>query len=133
MKSKILLILVLLCTTVFSSCEQVEKSSFNYPMESLYGQWEGTHFQLDGTWIDITQEPYTELAFSIQFKADGSCVCRGTFGDNSGTYKVKGNTVTIYVMGQEYATYNMKSLTATQMEATVTLGESVNIKARKKQ
>lgn len=132
MKTKILLILVLLCT-VFASCKKDDEAKFDYPLETLYGTWLGTHVQMDGSWIDITRYPYTGLGFSIKLNSDGSYYGSGYFGDGGGTYKAIGKTITTYIDGEVYATYAIKSLTTDQVEATMTMdGESMNIKAKRK-
>lgn len=137
MKTKILLTLVLLCT-IFSSCdkEEKEKNSFDYPMETLYGIWDGTEIYLEKTsqWVDITKYPYTEFGFSIRFKSDKTYTGSGYFGNGSGTYEAIGKTVITYVNGKEYARYTVKSLTNNRAELTMDMGgtSTMDVRVKKK-
>ncbi len=118
----------------FSACSS-EDDEFNYPMETLYGTWEGVEIKTGGDWINITEYPYTKFAFSIRFNSDGSYVGRGYFGNGSGTYTAKGNTIITYVNGKEYLRYEVKTLRGNVAELTMTEEDStgsIDIKARKK-
>ena len=118
----------------FSACSS-EDDEFNYPMETLYGTWEGVEIKTGGDWINITEYPYTKFAFSIWFNSDGSYVGRGYFGNGSGTYTAKGNTIITYVNGKEYLRYEVKTLRGNVAELTMTEEDStgsIDIKARKK-
>lgn len=135
MKSKLLL-LALVITTILSSCNKDDdKDKFNYPLETLHGIWEGTEIFLesDSKWIDITKYPYTKFAFSIRFKSDGTYYGEGYFGDGGGTYKAIDNTIYTYIDGEQYAEYLIKSLTNNNAELTMTMGtSSIKIRAKKK-
>lgn len=129
---KVILIFTLI-TALLSGCKKDDDANFDYPLETLYGTWSGTAVEIDGSWLDITTYPYTDLGFSIEFNSDGSYYGRGAFGDGGGTYKAIGSTVTTYIDGEMYAKYTIKSLSSTYVEATMTIdGESINLKARKK-
>lgn len=107
-----LLFLVLILSTVFTACNKDDDDEkFNYPLETLYGTWNGTEIYLedDSKWIDITEYPYTKFAFSIRFKSDGTYYGEGYFGDGGGTYKAIGNTINTYIDGEQYAEYQIKS------------------------
>lgn len=132
MKTKILLILVLLCTTIFSSCKKDEESTFDYPLETLYGIWDGAEILSDDGWVDITKYPYTKFKFSIRFNSDNTYYGSGYFGNGSGTYKAIGKTITTYIDGEEYARYTIKSLTNNQCEATMDMGGTTTLDIRVK-
>ncbi len=51
----------------FMGCEKDEQESFKFDIENLYGTWQGIAIQSNGEWIDITQPPHTNLAFSVVF------------------------------------------------------------------
>lgn len=63
MKTKIIILTAMLYAVAFTGCKKDDDNTFNYPMETLYGTWEGTHMTVDGTWMDITMFP--QLGFSI--------------------------------------------------------------------
>lgn len=136
MKIKILLILVLLCT-VFTSCKKDDKNKFDYPMETLYGIWDGSEVYLNKSsqWIDITKYPYTEFGFSIRFNPDGTYYGSGYFGNGSGTYEASGKTIITYIDGEEYAKYTIKSLTSSKCELTMDMGgtSTMDVRVTKKQ
>lgn len=131
MKTKILLILVLLCTA-FSSCKKDDKETFDYPIETLYGTWEATHIKTeDGEWVSLYWLPKYKL--SIKFNSDGTYYGSGTFGNGGGTYKTTGKNITTYIDGEMIAKYTIHSLIGTEMEATMTMnGEDLHLKAKKK-
>lgn len=118
----------------FSSCSK-DDDDFDYPMDTLYGTWEGISINIDGSWTDITEYPFTKFAFSIKFNSDGTYTGKGYFGNGSGTYTTKGKTIITYVDGKEYLRYDIKSLTNNVAELSMTVegsGESLIVKVRKK-
>lgn len=109
---------LLLCATsvfVLSSCSS-DDDEFAYPMESLYGTWDGTAVKMDGRWLDITSYWYEDLQFSITFYNNGNYYGRGYFGTGSGTYKAEGNYIYTYVGGKPYYNYRIKSLSNNNAE-----------------
>lgn len=134
MKTKILLLFVLLCTTVLSSCKKDEEPTFDYPLETLCGIWDGSEILFDDGWVDITKYPYTKFEFSIRFNSDGTYYGSGYFGNGSGTYKAIGKTIITYIDGEEYAKYTVKSLTSNQCELTMDMGgtSTLDIRVKKK-
>ena len=89
----------------------------------------------DGEWIDPTSNwLYEDLKFSITFYEDGKYYGKGFFGTGNGTYKTKGNTITTYVDGEIYLTYEVKSLNTTNAEVTMfdNSGDSMQLRLRKK-
>lgn len=118
----------------FSACSN-DEDDFDYPMDTLYGTWEGIAMNHEGNWVDITEYPYTKLAFTIKFNSDGTYTGKGYFGNGSGTYTAKGKTIITYVNGKEYLRYDIKSLTNNVAELSMTVdgsGESIIVKVRKK-
>lgn len=119
----------------FSSCSNDDDDEFDFPMETLYGTWEGTSINTDGSWTDITEYPFTSFAFSIKFNSDGTYTGRGYFGNGSGTYTAKGKTIITYVNGKEYFRYEVKSLSGNIAELSMTVDgskDAIDIKVRKK-
>lgn len=127
---------MLLFATVlsFSSCSKDEDESNSEIKENIIGTWEGTAALIDGTWIDITQYPYSSrLGFSATFYNDGTYYGKGAFGTGSGTYKIKGNTIETYVGGELYLKYNVKTMTSTTAELTIIERTStLDVRVRKK-
>lgn len=118
----------------FASCssDDDEEQSFNYPMESLYGTWEGTEIKTDDVTIDLTNWLWYEYDFSITFNSDGTYRGKGYFGNGTGTYKAQGDMIYTYVSGEEYARY--KVLSFSNNTATLIMykdNESVQLKVKK--
>lgn len=133
MKSIPVWVLLFLTTlTCFSSCSD-DDEKFDYPMESIYGKWEGTDIYANGKWVDVTGILSYKFGFSINFHEDGSYEGYGYFGNGSGTYTAKGKTIETFVNGKLYATYYIKSLTGNTAELTIDIdGEQIDLKVRKK-
>lgn len=128
----IAILLILTVGFIFTSCSSDEED-FAYPMEQLYGKWEATDVQVNGTWYDITKYPYTKFRMSISFKNDGTFYGNGYLGNGSGTYKTNDKTIITYVDEQEYAVYTVSSLTQNKADFTLRMGnESIRMKAEKK-
>lgn len=118
----------------FSACSS-DDDDFDYPMDTLYGSWEGISINVNGGWVNITEYPYTKFAFSIRFNSDGTYSGRGYFGNGSGTYTAKGKTIITYVNGKEYLRYEVRSLSNNIAELSMTVdgsGETLEVKAKKK-
>lgn len=128
-----MLLFTAMCLT-FSACSKDDDEKFDYPMETLYGNWKGTGIYINGSWIDVTSWLYYEYAFSIKFNSDGTYSGKGYFGNGSGTYKAVGNMIYTYVDGEEYAVYKVKSLTGNKAELSMGItgsDEWLDIKAEK--
>lgn len=125
------LMFIFASSLLFTSCE---KEKFDYPMETLYGTWEGTAICLEGTWYDLTNVWYKELGFSITFYSDGTYYGKGSFGTGRGTYEAVGKTITTYVDGEEYLRYEVIKLADTTAELVMydPSGDSAKIKVRKR-
>lgn len=127
---------MLLCivSVSFSSCSK-DDSSFDYPMETLYGTWDGTAIGIDGQWIDITNYWYKEFEFSITFAEKGKYYADGYFGYGSGTYEASGKTIKTYVDGEYYRTYTIKSLTDNNAEVIMSVEgseQTIGLKVKKR-
>ena len=110
MKTKTLFVLLLLSSMfVLPSCQK--EPAFDYPMETLYGKWEGTDVKTSNGWVNIESSYFSDLQFSITFYEDGSYYGRGYFGNGAGTYTASGKTIITYVNGNEYYRYDVISLT----------------------
>lgn len=109
MKTINMLVLFLLSSMFFfSSCQK--EPSFDYPMTTLYGNWETTEVKTAGWENIVNSSYYYTLPLSHIFYEDGSYYCRCFFGDIVGTYKASGKTIIIYVNGNEEARYDVFSL-----------------------
>ena len=133
-KSMPLMLLIATMCFVLSSCSK-DDDDFDYPLDMLYGKWVGTGIKVDDKWIDITTYPYTKFAFSMQFNSDGSYYGDGYFGNGGGTYKTKGNVIRTYIDGEEYAKYDIISLTSTTAEVRMSMdgsSETIELRVKKK-
>lgn len=70
----------------------------------------GIAIQSNGEWIDITQPPHTNLAFSVVFYENGTYSGSGYFGNGSGTYKAEGDMIYTYIDGEELYRYKVHSI-----------------------
>ena len=131
MKKSVLLMFAVIAM-VLSGCSK-DDDDFSYPMDNIYGTWVGTSVKVNGDWVDITKYPYTKFGFSIEFNKDGTYYGKGYFGNGNGTYKANKNTIRTYIDGEEYARYDIKSLSGDKAELTMTMdGESMDVKVEKK-
>lgn len=135
-KRSFLLSMMLIASIItFTSCSKDDAADFDYPMETLYGTWEGTGINVDGEWIDPTNWLYTKFAFSIKFNSDGTYSGKGYFGNGSGTYNAESNMIYTYVDGKEYAKYTVKSLSNDKAELTMSVegsNETLDLRVKKK-
>lgn len=130
---KIIYLMALIPILALTSCSK-DDDDFDYPMETLYGIWEGIGINIDGSWTDITEYPFTKFAFSIKFNSDGTYTGRGYFGNGSGTYIAKGKTIITYINGEEYLRYEIQSLLNNVAELSMTVdgsSEVIFIKVKK--
>ena len=104
------------CACIISSCSKEESEKFDYPMELLYGTWEGTSIKVEDKWIDLTNIFYSKFGFSITFYSDGTYTGKGYFGNGNGTYKAKGKMIYTYVDGEEYYVYKINSINGNTAE-----------------
>lgn len=104
------ILMAVICAVTFMGCEKDEQESFKFDIENLYGTWQGIAIQSNGEWIDITQPPHTNLAFSVVFYENGTYSGSGYFGNGSGTYKAEGDMIYTYIDGEELYRYKVHSI-----------------------
>ena len=102
--------MAVICAVTFMGCEKDEQESFKFDIENLYGTWQGIAIQSNGEWIEITQPPPTNLAFSVVFYENGTYSGSGYFGNGSGTYKAEGDMIYTYIDGEELYRYKVHSI-----------------------
>ena len=128
MKKHLLLLLTLVVATVaFVSCSNDDDD--NQYNSDIVGTWKITEVKTSqsGSYIDW---PFKTTYAS--FKSDGTYYGSGYFGNGSGTWSIKGNTVNTYVGGELYASYEIISVTSTTSELKMSMdGESIWIKCKK--
>lgn len=135
MKKLFVILLCATCVFMVSSCSKDDDENFDYPMETLYGTWEGTGMKVNNTWIDLTNIFYSKFAFSITFYSDGTYTGKGYFGNGKGTYKAEKDMIYTYVDGEEYYVYKVKSLDGNKAELLMGVTGSddwLDIKVEKK-
>jgi hypothetical protein len=78
-----------------------------------------THAYLNGGYLNVVGTIYEDIfePIYITFNPNGSYSGSGEFGYGSGTYKASGKTIVTYIHGQEYARYDILSLSNTAAEA----------------
>lgn len=128
MKKHLFLLLTLVVATVaFVSCSNDDDD--NQYNSDIVGTWKITEVKTSqsGSYIDW---PFKTTYAS--FKSDGTYYGSGYFGNGSGTWSIKGNTVNTYVGGELYASYEIISVTSTTSELKMSMdGESIWIKCKK--
>ena len=128
MKKHLFLLLTLVVATVaFVSCSNDDDD--NQYNSDIVGTWKITEFKMSqsGSYIDW---PFKTTYAT--FKSDGTYYGSGYFGNGSGTWSIKGNTVNTYVGGELYASYEIISVTSTTSELKMSIdGESIWIKCKK--
>ena len=128
MKKHLFLLLTLVVATVaFVSCSNDDDD--NQYESTIVGTWKITDVKTSqsGTYIS-----WPFKATYASFKSDGTYYGSGYFGNGSGTWSIKGNTVNTYVDGDLYASYEIISVTSTTSELKMSMdGESIWIKCKK--
>ncbi len=126
-------IVVTTMSFALSSCSsEDDDDDFNYPLKTLYGTWKMSEVKLseNGSYIDWPMK-----ATTATFNSDGTYSGSGYFGNGSGTYTAKGNTITTYVSGEVYIVYTVLSLSGSIAELKMTThgsGETLWIKCVKR-
>lgn len=111
-------LMVAILSVGFASCSKDDDADdFNYPKETLYGTWKMSEVKMSETGSYVS---WPMQATSATFNSDGTYSGRGYFGNGSGTYTAKGNTITTYVEGQVYLVYTVLSLTGSTAELKMT-------------
>ena len=128
MKKHLFLLLTLVVATVaFVSCSNDDDD--NQYNSDIVGTWKITEVKTSqsGSYIDW---PFKTTYAS--FKSDGTYYGSGYFGNGSGTWSIKGNTLNTYVGGELYASYEIITVTSTTSELKMSMdGESIWIKCKK--
>ena len=118
---------LVVATFAFVSCSNDDDD--NQYNSDIVGTWKITEVKTSqsGSYID-----WPFKATYASFKSDGTYYGSGYFGNGSGTWSIKGNTVNTYVGGELYASYEIISVTSTTSELKMSMdGESIWIKCKK--
>ena len=127
MKKHLFLLLALVVTSfAFVSCSDDDDNQFN---SSIIGTWKVTEVKTSQSGSYIA---WPFKATYASFKSDGTYYGSGYFGNGSGTWSIKGNTVDTYVGGELYASYEIISVTPTTAELKMSMGgDAIWIKCKK--
>ena len=118
---------LVVATVAFVSCSNDDDD--NQYNSDIVGTWKITEVKTSqsGSYIDW---PFKTTYAT--FKSDGTYYGSGYFGNGSGTWSIKGNTLNTYVGGELYASYEIISVTSTTSELKMSMdGESIWIKCKK--
>ena len=128
MKKQLFLLLTLVVATVaFVSCSNDDDD--NQYNSDIVGTWKITEFKTSQSGSYIAWPFKTTYS---TFKSDGTYYGSGYFGNGSGTWSIKGNTLNTYVGGELYASYEIITVTSTTSELKMSMdGESIWIKCKK--
>lgn len=124
---------VVISTAVFSSCSDDDDDKQGITKEDVVGTWMTTAIQTSGgTWVDLTNYVFYDKRAYAKFNSDGTYRGWGALGNGTGTWKLKGNTLTTYVDGEVYITYTNIVLNGDEMSGTMSDNSaSINFKARR--
>ena len=115
MKKLLLMMAIIIAPFALTSCgdDKDDNYDFNYPLETLYGTWQVTHFKADAPddYIEWLDEKTTAT-----FYKNGKYYGEGAFGTGNGTYTAIGNRITTYVDGEVYYMYDVISLSGNTAE-----------------
>lgn len=127
MKKYLFLLLTMFLTSfAFVSCSNDDKDEID---DAIVGTWKLTEVKMSETGSYMSWPFKTTYS---SFKSDGTYYGSGYFGTGEGTWSKKGKTVNTYVSGQLYASYEVLSVTATDAELKMTMGDSsIWIKCKK--
>lgn len=119
--------MVAILSLSFVSCSDDDADS---PYVSdIVGTWKLTEVKTSASGSYIS---WPFQATYASFNSDGTYTGRGYFGNGSGTWNLKGNTVTTYVDGELFFTYEIISVSGSNAELKMsTDGESIWIKCKK--
>lgn len=113
--------MLLFATIMFAlpGCSSDDDDSNNEIKENIVGTWKAKEVKIDNSWIDVTKYPYTKFGMQATFYNDGTYYGSGYFGNGSGTYKIKGQTIETYIEGELYFSYKVKTMTNSAAEVTM--------------
>ena len=119
--------MVAIVSLSFVSCSDDDADS---PYVSdIVGTWKLTEVKTSASGSYIS---WPFQATYASFNSDGTYTGRGYFGNGSGTWNLKGNTVTTYVDGELFFTYEIISVSGSNAELKMSMdGESIWIKCKK--
>ena len=119
--------MVAIVSLSFASCSDDDADS---PYVSdIVGKWKLTEVKTSASGSYIS---WPFQATYASFNSDGTYTGRGYFGNGSGTWNLKGNTVTTYVDGELFFTYEIISVSGSNAELKMSMdGESIWIKCKK--
>ncbi len=126
------IVMITMGAFTFTSCSSDDDKEL-FTTADVVGTWVTTAIQTsDGSWIDLTSYLYSKYRAYASFKSDGTYTGWGALGNGSGTWKLKGNTLTTYVDGEVYITYENITLNDNVMSGTIRQGSSsLKFKAKK--
>lgn len=102
----LLLITICMFSISFSSCTKDNEYSQNREIaENIVGTW-----KIEQADTGDGFETWTNQTTSATFNEDGTYSGSGLFGNGTGTYKLKGNTITCYVSGDVFLVYKVITL-----------------------
>ena len=128
MKKQLFLMLTLVVAT-FACVSCSNEDDDNQQNSDIVNTWKITEVKTSqsGSYIDW---PFKTTYAT--FKSDGTYYGSGYFGNGSGTWSIKGNTLNTYVGGELYASYEIITVTSTTAELKMSMdGESIWIKCKK--
>ena len=119
--------MVAIVSLSFVSCSDDDADS---PYVSdIVGTWKLTEVKTSASGSYIS---WPFQATYASFNSDGTYYGSGYFGNGSGTWNLKGNTVTTYVDGELFFTYEIISVSGSNAELKMSMdGESIWIKCKK--
>ena len=119
--------MVAIVSLSFASCSDDDADS---PYVSdIVGTWKLTEVKTSASGSYIS---WPFQATYASFNSDGTYYGSGYFGNGSGTWNLKGNTVTTYVDGELFFTYEIISVSGSNAELKMSMdGESIWIKCKK--
>lgn len=129
-----IMIAIVFSSVAFSSCSSDDDGDkYGFTKADVVGTWETTAMQTSGgTWIDLTNYLYYDMRAYAKFNSDGTYRGWGALGNGTGTWELKGNTLTTYVSGKVYITYTNIVLNGDEMSGTMSDNSaSINFKAKR--
>lgn len=117
MKTKLLMMVA--AVLALAGCSKDDEPGFDYEISLIHGTWRVSHAWLNGGYLNVVGTIYEDVfePTYITFNSDGSYSGEGEFGYGSGTYKASGKTIVTYIGGEEYARYDILSLSENTAEA----------------
>lgn len=108
-----LAILPLLFVACSSDDDNTGTTDFDYPIETLYGQWRATSMKIGVITLDLT-DPTNELIVPptyITFGEQGTYMSEGIFGEGTGSFSTRGKVIATSI-GKHKINFEMTALSA---------------------